>query len=1111
MATRPDDKSAPDATISGEEATLDAPPVEHAATASISAEERAIAQRQVVRLADGEVVAGRYRIVRYLARGGMGEVYEALDLELDVRVALKTIRSETHDAVAEERFKREIQLSRKVTHSNVCRIFDVGFHRQGGGDAVVFLTMELLVGETLLDRVRREGPLPLADAALLVRQIAAALTAAHAVGVVHRDLKSGNVILVDRKEGGQKAIVTDFGLAHVLGGSDDQRSLSGSGGIVGTPGYMAPEQVEGGPLSPRTDLYALGVVMYEMLTGKLPFEGTTPLSIATKRLTTPPPSPRRLRPDLPPRWERAILACLARQSSARPASPRAVLELLEEDGRSTSLRFGKLRRRMPIVRPLLAVAAVSLVVVVWLQRGTQRLAAELHDRGVTLGAFESREVEPLPGYGAVLRNALRTDLAFDLPVIDVRAELRTADGRVMALGHARPRLKGQEPLRVEGDFKVTGDGADRRVEVTLRLFDPRTNEVRLQIVENGALRHLEDVVLHLGDRLRAAAGVESAPRAPTSAAGRAALDEAREALRSFELARALDRVEQGLLEDRGSVELRYLLGRVLAGLEMDVSSMVAVRRAVALGPSEDTFTRRRLEALRLRLDASRSAQHLEALHEDYPHDLDLAFDLVLVFTQAQRMADAEHLLDDLIREAVAPRDRLRLDLMRLIFSERRSDPIGINRDYPGVRERARDLRLTGVEAAVLRVACSNHSAYLETERATIVCNELRTLGDRVNQPAMVVAAELGLLGSRVAYEVFDGAVERARGLRQMAMQLGGRRRLTDALNVYAITAMDKETPDADPVLFREALAIARDAHDHEAAAVALLDIGYYAAEQGRMDDALHAYREVIELARDIGSQRTRRIALCRLGSLQVDEGSLLAARRSYDEAMTISGPIAAQAYDEDCDTLSGELAEESGELDEALRIFRKVGRIQAAQHRGPLERGFRERECEIYYEGHRYREMLSCLGEVEALARKAEEHALVKLTSVTRAIALAGLGRLNDARAVVPASIRDRDDSESKLTRARLDLLLSDLDLRTGVPFAEVSTRLDGAVGAELAAGRRRLAYAGRVLRAGLFLRDRRRAEALAEARAVETDARGDGMLRIADEAHRIASAAGGR
>ena len=286
----------------------------------------------------GDIVAFRFRIVRYLAKGGMGELYEAEDLELRERIALKTILS--HIA-ADERsillFKREVHLARQVTHANVCRIYDVFRHRYaaaGGTSAgeVVVLAMELLHGETLADKLRRDGRLSSTEILPVVRQMAAGLTAAHRVGVVHRDFKSHNVMLVKpaREQEEIRAVVTDFGLAwRSTQDESTNLSLSAENEISGTPAYMAPEQVEGGPVTPATDVYALGVVLYEMVTGALPFVGETPLKMAIKRLHEPPPSPRVHVADVDPLWETTILRCLARRPEERFASAGEVVAALE--------------------------------------------------------------------------------------------------------------------------------------------------------------------------------------------------------------------------------------------------------------------------------------------------------------------------------------------------------------------------------------------------------------------------------------------------------------------------------------------------------------------------------------------------------------------------------------------------------------------------------------------------------------------------------------------------------------------------------------------------------------------------------------------------------------
>jgi len=302
-------------------------------------------------LAPETVLAGRFRIVRYLARGGMGEVYEARDLELREEVALKTVRAEiAGDPQALERFRNEIHLARKVTHPNACRIFDVFHHRSDADHDTVFLTMELLRGETLDARLRRTGRLTPAATLPLAEQMGAALEAAHRAGVIHRDFKTGNVILVAEPGGGERAVVTDFGLARRAAGVE--ASLSGSGEsrteyAVGTPAYMAPEQVEGGPLSPATDVYAFGVVLFELLTGARPFAGDTPIEIMLKRLREAPASPRSLVRDLDPRWEAVVLRCLERDPADRFAGAGDVLRALrgEPVARGRSARRRRLAGR----------------------------------------------------------------------------------------------------------------------------------------------------------------------------------------------------------------------------------------------------------------------------------------------------------------------------------------------------------------------------------------------------------------------------------------------------------------------------------------------------------------------------------------------------------------------------------------------------------------------------------------------------------------------------------------------------------------------------------------------------------------------------------------------
>ena len=273
------------------------------------------------RLHPDELLAGRFSIVRFIARGGMGAVYEAEDLSLRTRVALKIIRSALlAEASALERFRREVLLARRVAHPNVCHVFEFYDARTAEGVPVHFLTMELLEGETLARRLQARGPMAPAEALPLVLQMCDGLAAAHAEGVVHRDFKSSNVLLVQRRgttgdSGTTRAVITDFGIARPIE-NDGDGGLTGAG-MIGTPEYMAPEQVTGGSVTPATDVYALGVVMYEMVTGELPFTGDTPLAAAAKRIQEPPRPPHAVRPGLDRRWSQVILRCLAREPERR--------------------------------------------------------------------------------------------------------------------------------------------------------------------------------------------------------------------------------------------------------------------------------------------------------------------------------------------------------------------------------------------------------------------------------------------------------------------------------------------------------------------------------------------------------------------------------------------------------------------------------------------------------------------------------------------------------------------------------------------------------------------------------------------------------------------------
>lgn len=278
----------------------------------------------------GDFIASRYKILRYLGAGGMGEVYEAEDTELSDTVALKTVRIDRiSDPNSHRRLRKEALLARRVTHPNVCRIFDVARHRLPNGQEAILLTMEFLAGPTLAHWIKQHAPASPAQILPILRQIAAGLSAAHAAAVTHRDFKPGNVILANTKDpNSPRVAVTDFGLALSHTAPSDY-SQTHTGQLLGTLEYMSPEQLRGQPATPRSDIYSLGVTLFEMTTGRRPTQGASGIDEVLKRFLEPPPSPQSLQPNLPTHWDLAIRDCLNPDPARRPQSAAELLDRLD--------------------------------------------------------------------------------------------------------------------------------------------------------------------------------------------------------------------------------------------------------------------------------------------------------------------------------------------------------------------------------------------------------------------------------------------------------------------------------------------------------------------------------------------------------------------------------------------------------------------------------------------------------------------------------------------------------------------------------------------------------------------------------------------------------------
>jgi len=268
----------------------------------------------------GEVFAGRYDIKGVLGAGGMGVVYRAWDRELQEPVAIKTLLAEAMRAepTALERFKQEIRLARKIAHRNVVRTYDLG-----ETSGLYYITMELVDGQSLKHVIQSRGPLPVPVVLTIGKQLCRALQVAHDAGVIHRDIKPQNMVV----EPSGTLKVMDFGIARLATRTE---GMTQAGMAIGTPEYMAPEQLLGEELDFRADLYAAGAVLFECLTGRAPFVADSPITLVAKQLEEQPPAPTSLNPEVPEALSRLVLRTLSKDRAARPASAEALHDLLEE-------------------------------------------------------------------------------------------------------------------------------------------------------------------------------------------------------------------------------------------------------------------------------------------------------------------------------------------------------------------------------------------------------------------------------------------------------------------------------------------------------------------------------------------------------------------------------------------------------------------------------------------------------------------------------------------------------------------------------------------------------------------------------------------------------------
>jgi tetratricopeptide (TPR) repeat protein/TolB-like protein len=1138
-------------------------------------------------IAPGQLLAGRFRVRRFIAQGGMGEVWEAEDLELPgERVAVKTIRPEiARDAWAMGRFRREIQLGRKVTHPNVCRIFDVFHHRpaegsgRDSGAAVTFLTMELLEGETLAHRLETRGRLASAEAQPLVEQMAAALEAAHAAGIVHGDFKSNNVILLEggpprggtavagaRTDRVPRAVVTDFGLAR-RGEADRGHATSIVGGeqLVGTPAYMAPELMRGERTSAAADVYALGVVLYEMVTGNLPFEGKTPFAAAVRRLTEAPTPPRRLVPDLDPRWEEAILRCLAPDPAERFQSAADVPRFLAGEA------VGGGRRR-PARRALVATGAAlllagALVSTVWLaRRSTSGPAAEPATapapagparRAIAVLGFKNSTGQQEAAWLATgLGEMLATELAAGSRLRVVPAENVARMKLELELGEF-DSLAEDTLVRVRrhlgADLVVLGSyyalpGPERRIRVDARLQGAA--EGSPSVSGSGTEAELFELVARLGADLRRELGVEPASAAESEEA-RAAFPAEPEAARTYSegLARLrlFDAIAARDLFTRAATlaprqplphaglaaawgELGYdERAREEAKLAHELASGLPREQRLAV---EGRFR----EATR---DWPRAAEVYRTLFEFFPDNLEYGLRLAEVQMSAGDAGQAQATLQALRRLPAPAGEDPRIDLAQAQAAAALSD-------YAGQRDAAiaaqRKSEALGARLVAARARFSAGAAWRslgDLAEASRAIEEARhaflAAGDRSS-----AARAVNTLGI-VAWQRgdLDGARKRYGEALGTFRAIGDQRGVAQSLNNIAILLQQEKNVRAAKQTFGEVLAIYRETGSRQGLAGTLSNLGMVQESEGDLDAGLATYRQALAIQREIGDRQREAVSLNNIARNLRRQGDYAGADSHYRDALAIFRDVGDKSSEGDVLNNLGSIAWRRGEAPEAEDLWRQalarkrevgaqpgVALVLASLGDVLLARGELQEAREAHEEALALRKKLgeprreaesrAALAAVAAAEGNFEEASALARAAAEQARGAGARDTEAEAEAALAVCLSRTDPAEatSALVRARL-AAGQDADPELALVLAITRARLSFAPDEET---RRELAAASAAAPSApaVLLLEARILEAALEPRAprdrlraLATEASEGGFVRLADEAGKYLAAAG--
>jgi eukaryotic-like serine/threonine-protein kinase len=982
----------------------------------------------------GEFVAGRYEIVRLLGAGGMGEVYEARDAELNEHIAIKTVRASAVSAANYERLKREIQLARRVTHPNVCRIFDLARHDTLRGP-VHFVTMELIRGATLAEHLRQRGRLPTSEALPIARQIAAGLSAAHALGIVHGDLKAENVMLAE-----SRAVIMDFGLARAEG--DKSRSITEPGAIAGTPAYLAPEQCRGLKPTAAADVYAFGVILYALVTGSRPFDDAAWLETLVRKVNEPASSPRIHVPDLDPRWEAVILRCLEREPDDRFAGARDVVDALEDPTIAVPLP-----RRRRVVRTIaLAVLAVLVIAAAmyWMSRSKPPVTPPIARRAA---------VTPRPSVAVIaFRNTTgRHDLDW---LSTALAEMLTtelaAEGKIRSIAgeeveRARRELRSDAPRAlsrdlnadfvVHGSYTAVGAGASLQIRVDARLDDTTGRGRDTSVADSGSEARLFDVVARIGARMRESIGVaalaQGSPAAGTLPAAPAAARAYAQGL--YALRRAESRAARDLLVKAAAAEpnhpmIRFQLASALAALGFDKQAREEMKRAFDRSESLPREQRLLIEAAYREntADWKQAIEIYRSLIRFFPDNVDYSLRLAAAQTRSGDPSGALQTVAGLRQLPEPLASDPRIDVAEL-------DAAAALGDYP---------RLEKAAAKAIEVAKTRGARLVEARAESALGVALHRQGrtDEAlarQQRALEVYRDHGDLSSVGRCVLRIGAVytylaKYAEAVPYFEQGLRVGERTGDvwlrsaARNNLAYCAFTRGEPREAERLLQEMLVLAKEAGDPKISATALDNLGYASYLMGDLDEADKRFRDSASTATSMHSLQLQAVAVSNIGDVHLARGEFARAHERYTEALKIRQKIGEKRGIAESEIALANVAVEQSKPEAAAALARKAIEWATKAKVDDVEIGARIALARA----------LRDRGEIERALKLATERSNVPL----RAQALVAAARIAAARGDANAARDHLRDVPAALVPYRLE---------ADIVAAEIGGRRDAISGAK--------------------------------------------------------------